>query len=114
MLTDRYLNGIPADSRAAQGRFLTADMLTDQTMRHVRALNDMARRRGQTLAQMALAWAMRDRRVTSVLVGASSVAQLEQNVGALANTSFDDDELVEIDRHAVEGGVDIWPSLRSS
>ncbi|HEX7104904.1 MAG TPA: L-glyceraldehyde 3-phosphate reductase [Acidothermaceae bacterium] len=114
MLTDRYLHGIPADSRAAQGRFLTAGMLTDQTMRHVRALNDMARRRGQTLAQMALAWALRDPRVTSVLVGASSVAQLEQNVGALANTSFDDDELVEIDRHAVEGGVDIWPSLRSS
>ena len=114
VLTDRYLNGIPAGSRAAQGRFLTADMLTDQTMKHVRALNEMARRRGQTLAQMALAWVLRDSRVTSVLVGASSVAQLDQNVGALANTSFDDDELAEIDRYAVEGGVDISPSLRSS
>jgi L-glyceraldehyde 3-phosphate reductase len=114
VLTDRYLNGIPVGSRAAQGRFLTADMLTDQTMKHVRALNGMARRRGQTLAQMALAWVLRDSRVTSVLVGASSVAQLDLNVGALANTSFDDDELAEIDRYAVEGGVDISPSLRSS
>jgi L-glyceraldehyde 3-phosphate reductase len=114
MLTDRYLNGIPADSRAAQGRFLTADMLTDQNMKHIRALNDMARRRGQTLAQMALAWAMRDPRVTSVLVGASRVAQLEQYVGALANTGFDGEELAAIDRHAVEGGIDISSGLPAS
>ncbi len=114
MLTDRYLNGVPADSRAAQGRFLTTDMLTQQNMTHIRALHDMAQRRGQTLAQMALAWAMRDPRVTSVLIGASSVAQLEQNVGALHNASFSVDELAEIDRYAVEGGINIWAGPSSS
>jgi L-glyceraldehyde 3-phosphate reductase len=108
MLTDRYLNGVPDDSRAAQGRFLTTDMLTEQNMTHIRALNEMAQRRGQTLAQMALAWAMRDPRVTSVLIGASSVRQLEQNVGALRNAEFSRDELAEIDRYAVEGGINIW------
>ena len=107
MLTDRYLDGVPADSRAAQGRFLRPDMLTEQNMTHIRALNEMALRRGQTLAQLALAWALRDPRVTSVLIGASSVAQLEQNVGALGNLSFSTDELAEIDRYAVEGGVDL-------
>jgi len=108
MLTDRYLNGVPADSRAAQGRFLTADMLTEQNMTYIRSLNEMAKRRGQTLAQLALAWAVRDPRVTSVLIGASSVAQLEQNVGALGKTTFSADELAEIDRYAVEGGINIW------
>jgi L-glyceraldehyde 3-phosphate reductase len=108
MLTDRYLNGVPADSRAAQGGFLTADMLTEQNMTYIRSLNEMAKRRGQTLAQLALAWAVRDPRVTSVLIGASSVAQLQQNVGALGNTTFSADELAEIDRYAVEGGVNIW------
>ena len=108
MLTDRYLNGVPPDSRAAQGRFLTADMLTEQNMTYIRSLNEMAKRRGQTLAQLALAWAVRDPRVTSVLIGASSVAQLQQNVGALGNTTFSADELAEIDRYAVEGGVNIW------
>ncbi len=114
MLTDRYLDGIPADSRAAQGRFLTAGMLTEQNMKHIRLLNELARRRGQTLAQLALAWAMRDPRVTSVLIGASSVAQLEQNVGALRNTSFSADELAEIDRYAVAGGINIWSGPASS
>ena len=108
MLTDRYLNGVPPDSRAAQGRFLTADMLTEQNMTYIRSLNEMAKRRGQTLAQLALAWAVRDPRVTSVLIGASSVAQLEQNVGALGKTTFSADELAEIDRYAVEGGINIW------
>ncbi|HXR43010.1 MAG TPA: L-glyceraldehyde 3-phosphate reductase [Acidothermaceae bacterium] len=108
MLTDRYLNGVPADSRAAQGRFLTADMLTEQNMTYIRSLNEMAKRRGQTLAQLALAWAVRDPRVTSVLIGASSVAQLEQNVGALGKTTFSADELAEIDRYAAEGGINIW------
>jgi L-glyceraldehyde 3-phosphate reductase len=108
MLTDRYLNGVPADSRAAQGRFLTTDMLTEQNMTYIRSLNEMAKRRGQTLAQLALAWAVRDPRVTSVLIGASSVAQLEQNVGALGKTTFSADELAEIDRYAVEGGINIW------
>ncbi len=114
MLTDRYLNGVPADSRAAQGRFLTTDMLTEQNMTHVRALSDMAQQRGQTLAQMALAWAMRDPRVTSVLIGASSVRQLEQNVGALGNADFTASELADIDRYAVEGGVNIWSGPSSS
>ena len=114
MLTDRHLNGVPADSRAAQERFLTTEMLTEQNMTHIRALNEMARRRGQTLAQMALAWAMRDPRVTSLLIGASSVRQLEQNVGALRNTAFSADELAEIDRYAVEGGINIWAAPASS
>jgi L-glyceraldehyde 3-phosphate reductase len=108
MLTDRYLDGIPADSRAAKGVFLSSDMLTEQNMTHIRALDAMAKRRGQTLAQMALAWALRDDRVTSVLLGASSVAQLEQNVGALQNLDFSADELADIDRYAVEGGINIW------
>jgi L-glyceraldehyde 3-phosphate reductase len=106
MLTDRYLNGVPSDSRAAQNTSLDPALLNEQNMRHVRALNDLAGRRGQTLAQLALAWALRDRRVTSVLVGASSVTQLEQNVAALANPSFSAEELAEIDRYASEGGID--------
>jgi L-glyceraldehyde 3-phosphate reductase len=108
MLTDRYFNGVPADSRAAQGRFLTTDMLTEQNMTYIRSLHEMAKRRGQTVAQLALAWAVRDPRVTSVLIGASSVAQLQQNVGALGKTTFSADELAEIDRYAVEGGINIW------
>jgi L-glyceraldehyde 3-phosphate reductase len=108
MLTDRYLGGVPADSRAAKGVFLTPDMLTEQTMTHIRALDAMAQRRGQTLAQMALSWALRDQRVTSVLIGASSVAQLDQNLGALGNLAFCSEELAEIDRYAVEGGIDLW------
>jgi L-glyceraldehyde 3-phosphate reductase len=108
MLTDRYLGGVPADSRAAKGVFLKPDMLTDQNMTHIRALNAMAERRGQTLAQMALSWALRDDRVTSVLIGASSVGQLDQNLGALRNLAFSADELSEIDRYAVEGGIDLW------
>ena len=108
MLTDRYLGGVPADSRAAKGVFLTPDMLTEQTMTHIRALDAMAQRRGQTLAQMALSWALRDQRVTSVLIGASSVAQLDQNLGALGNLTFSSEELAEINRYAVEGGIDLW------
>ena len=83
-------------------------MLSEDNLAHVRALNDIAERRGQNLAQMAMAWALRDPRVTSVLIGASSVAQLEENVAALGNTGFSDDELAEIDQHAVEGGIDLW------
>ena len=108
MLTDRYLGGVPADSRAAKGVFLKPEMLTEQNMTHIKALNEMAGRRGQSLAQMALAWALRDSRVTSVLIGASTVGQLEQNVGALGNLEFSPDELAEIDRYAVEGGIDLW------
>src|SRR5450755_2096800 len=108
MLTDRYLDGIPPDSRVAQNKSLDAGLLTEQNMTHVRALNKLAERRGQTLAQLALAWVLRDERVTSVLIGASSVAQLEQNVGALENLQFTPDELAEIDHYAVEGGINLW------
>jgi L-glyceraldehyde 3-phosphate reductase len=114
MLTDRYLNGIPEDSRAAQNKSLDPDMLKPQVLDHIRALNAIARQRGQTLAQLALAWALRDVRVTSLVIGASSVAQLEQNVGALGNLTFTDDELAEIDKHAVDGGVDLWAKSSTS
>jgi L-glyceraldehyde 3-phosphate reductase len=108
MLTDKYLGGVPEGSRAAQGRFLKQDFLTEENLARVRALNEIAQRRGQALAQMAIAWTLRDPRVTSALVGASSVAQLEQNVAALDNLSFSDAELEEIDRHAVDSGINLW------
>jgi L-glyceraldehyde 3-phosphate reductase len=114
MLTTKYLGGVPEGSRASQGKSLSTDLLTDEALTHVRALNDIARQRGQGLAQMALAWALRDPRVTTVLVGASSVAQLEQNVGALHHPEFSDDELAAIDRHAVDAGVDIWKGPRTA
>ncbi len=98
VLTDRYLRGVPADSRAATSRFLTPAALTEETMTRVHALNDVAGRRGQSLAQMALSWALRDPRVTSVLIGASSVRQLEDNVGALERLDFAADELADIDK----------------
>ncbi|MBP2181898.1 L-glyceraldehyde 3-phosphate reductase [Amycolatopsis magusensis] len=108
LLTDRYLNGIPEDSRAATGGALNEGMLTEENLTRVRALNEVAQRRGQSLAQLALAWALRDPRVTSVLIGASSVAQLEANVGSLDNLVFTDDELAEIERYAVEGDINLW------
>jgi L-glyceraldehyde 3-phosphate reductase len=112
MLTDKYLHGIPAGSRAAQGKSLSPDLLTDEAITHVRALNEIAAARGQSLAQMALAWALRDPRVTSVLIGASSVEQLEQNVAATGRLDFDDDELKAIDAHAVDAGIDLWATSR--
>ena len=108
MLTDRYLDGIPEDSRAARGDSFSTRLLSDENLEHVRALNEIAARRGQSLAQMALAWTLRDERVTSALIGASSVAQLEQNLAALERLDFDADELAEIDRFAQEGTVNIW------
>lgn len=108
MLTDRYLNGIPEGSRASKGRSLNPALLTEKALGQIRELNDIARGRGQSLAQMALAWALRDSRVTSVLIGASSVAQLEANVGAVSNLEFRPDELAEIERHAVESGINLW------
>jgi L-glyceraldehyde 3-phosphate reductase len=108
MLTDRYLGGIPADSRASRGGSLSPDMLSDQALEKIRALDALAGKRGQTLAQMALAWALRDPRVTSTLIGASSVAQLEANVGALDRLDFTADELAEIDRHATDSGINLW------
>jgi len=108
MLTDRYLDGIPADSRVATGGALSQDMLTDEALEHVRALNGIARERGQTLAQMAIAWTLRDPRVTSSLIGASSVKQLEDSLFAVDNLDFSDEELATIDRYAVEAGINLW------
>jgi len=111
MLTDRYLNGIPEDSRMAEGSSLSQSLLSEQNLDHIRALNGIAQARGQSLAQMALAWAARDPRVSSVLVGASSVRQLEQNLAVVTDPGalvFSDEELAAIDQHAVEGGVDLW------
>jgi L-glyceraldehyde 3-phosphate reductase len=108
MLTEKYLDGVPEDSRAAQDRFLKRDFLTDENLARVRALAEIAQRRGQSLAQLAIAWTLRDPRVTSALIGASSVEQLEQNVAALENLDFADEELAEIDRHAVDSGINLW------
>ena len=108
MLTDRYLDGIPADSRAARDDSLDPAWLHEANLERIRGLNRVAVARGQSLAQLALAWTLRDQRVTSTLVGASSVRQLEQNVGALDRLELADDELAEIDRHAGEGGVNLW------
>jgi L-glyceraldehyde 3-phosphate reductase len=110
MLTDRYLDGIPADSRAAQNTSLSPDLLTAEALGHIRALNVMAAKRGQSLAQMALAWVLRNERVTSALVGASSVKQLEANVATLDNLGFTDEELRAIDDDAVDAGINLWLS----
>ncbi|MEN3284630.1 MAG: L-glyceraldehyde 3-phosphate reductase [Solirubrobacteraceae bacterium] len=114
MLTDRYLNGIPEDSRAAREGSLSRDMLSDENLAHIRALNEIAAARGQSLAQLALAWTLRDPRVTSALIGASSVAQLEANVGALQRLDFSDEELAAIDQQAVDAGINIWEHSSSA
>ena len=114
MLTDKYLDGIPDGSRASQGKSLSTELLTDEALGHIRALDELAQNRGQSLAQMALAWALRDPRMTTVLVGASSIPQLDQNLGALENLSFSDDELRAIDEHAVDSGIDLWEGPRSA
>ena len=108
MLTDKYLGGIPEGSRASWPSSLSPELLTDAALDRIRALNEIASGRGQTLAQMALAWALRDERVTSALIGASSVAQLEDNVAALDRLGFTDDELAEIDRHATDSSINLW------
>jgi L-glyceraldehyde 3-phosphate reductase len=113
MLTDKYLNGIPEGSRATQQSSLSPDLLTDEVMEKIRALNEIAKRRGQSLAQLALAWTLRDPRVTSTLIGASSVAQLEDSLGALGNLDFSSDELKEIDRYATESGINLWAGSSS-
>jgi L-glyceraldehyde 3-phosphate reductase len=114
LLTNRYLNGVPADSRAAQGKSLSQDAISDDNLARVRALNEIAAGRGQTLAQLALAWVLRDPRMTSTLIGASSVAQLEDNVAAVQRLDLSDDELAQIDQHAVESGVDLWATARGA
>lgn len=108
MLTNKYLAGVPADSRAAQDKSLSTELLTEQNVTHIRALNDLAAQRGQTLAQMAIAWVLRDERVSSALIGASSVRQLEDSLGAVHNLAFSAEELDRIETYAVEGGINLW------
>jgi len=108
LLTDRYLAGVPEGSRASRPGSLSQKMLTEENLARIRALNEIAKRRGQSLAQMALAWTLRNPVVTSALVGASSVAQLEQNVASLNKLEFSAGELEEIDRYATESGINIW------
>jgi L-glyceraldehyde 3-phosphate reductase len=114
LLTDRYLHGVPAGSRASQPGSFSRAMLSEENLAKVRALNEIAAGRGQTLAQMALAWTLRDPRVTSAVIGASSVAQLDQNVAALENRTFSAGELAEIDRHATESGINLWAASSAS
>ncbi|MFD3451785.1 L-glyceraldehyde 3-phosphate reductase [Streptomyces sp. NPDC058691] len=108
LLTDKYLNGIPEGSRAAQGKSLDPTLITDEVVRRLRGLNDIAARRGQSLAQLALSWVLRDPRITSALIGASSVAQLEANVAAVGAPAVTAAELAEIDTFALESGVNLW------
>jgi L-glyceraldehyde 3-phosphate reductase len=112
VLTDRYLNGIPEGSRASRPGSLSRDQLNEQTLAKVRALNQIAERRGQTLAQLALAWTLRDPRMTSTLVGASSLEQLETNVATLDRLELSDDELAEVDRYATESDINIWAEAK--
>jgi L-glyceraldehyde 3-phosphate reductase len=113
MLTDKYLNGIPEESRAARDGSLSPELLSDEALARIRSLDEIAQGRGQSLAQMALAWTLRDPRVTSTLIGASSVEQLEANVGALERLDFSPEELAEIDRYAVDSGINLWAASSS-
>ena len=108
MLTSKYLDGVPADSRAAEDASLRKGFLNEANLVRLRALDAIAAGRGQTLAQMAIAWVLRDERVTTALIGASRWSQIDDSLGALDNLAFSDDELAEIDRHAVDGGIDLW------
>jgi len=108
MLTGKYLNGVPADSRAAAGATLARGFVSEENLARVRALNEIAEARGQTLAQMAIAWTLRDPRVTTALIGASRWSQIEDSLGALDNLEFAPEELAEIDRYAVESGINLW------
>ena len=108
MLTTKYLNGVPEGSRALRNGSLSADQFSEGTLTHVRALNELAAARGQTLAQLAISWVLRDPRMTSALIGASSVGQLDENLDAAAKTAFTADETATIDKHAVEAGINIW------
>ena len=113
MLTDKYLGGIPEDARAAKDGSFSRSFLTPDNLKHIRALNELAQQRGQSLAQMALAWALRDPRVTSALIGARTVKQLEDSLGALRRLEFNDDELQRIDTLANDAGIDIWKASSS-
>ncbi len=113
LLTDRYLDGVPADSRVATGGALSREMISEDRLAQVRALGAVAEGRGQSLAQLALAWALRDPRITSLVIGASSVAQLEADIAALDDLGFTDDELDAIDRHATDADVNLWATSSS-
>ena len=108
LLTDRYLDGVPEDSRVRRGEAFAENLLSEENLARVRALNEIAQGRGQSLAQMAIAWVLRDPRVSSALIGASSVEQLEQNVAALEKLDFGDEELAQIERHAQDSDINIW------
>ncbi|WP_062016536.1 L-glyceraldehyde 3-phosphate reductase [Aureimonas sp. AU4] len=108
LLSNKYLNGVPEDSRAARNGSFSSRLVTPDNIQRIQALNALAQRRGQSLAQMAIAWVLRNERVTSALIGARTVEQLDSSLDALANTSFSDDELKEVDRYATEGGIDLW------
>jgi L-glyceraldehyde 3-phosphate reductase len=110
MLTDKYLDGIPKTSRAAQGTSFDQALLTEEAIARVAALNEIAKRRGQTLAQMAVAWVLRDPRVTTALIGASRWSQVAEALAALDNTAFDQAELAEIDQYAVDNNINLWSS----
>ena len=113
LLTKKYLGGVPDDARVVRGVHFPKETLNEETLRHVRSLNGMAEERGQTLAQMAIAWVLRDPRVTSALIGARTVQQLEDSLGALQRLNFSPDELQRIDQHATDGGIDIWKASSS-
>ncbi|HZC37191.1 MAG TPA: L-glyceraldehyde 3-phosphate reductase [Sphingomicrobium sp.] len=113
LLTDKYLNGIPSDARATRAQSFSREFLNEQNLAHVRALNDLAKERGQTLAQMAISWVLRDSRVTSALIGARNVRQLEDSLAAVRNLKFSADELARIDRYATDAGIDIWKGSSS-
>jgi len=110
LLSDRYLNGVPADARAARGGSFKQDLIKPQTIEHIRALNEIAKKRGQSLAQMAIAWVLRDPRVTSALIGARTIEQLDNSLDAVNNLAFSPEELAEIDAHAQDSGINIWGS----
>jgi L-glyceraldehyde 3-phosphate reductase len=114
LLTDKYLDGVPDDSRVRRGNYFSSELITEDNIARVRALNDIAGSRGQSLAQLAISWALRDPRITSALLGASSVRQLEQNVTALDRLALDPAELEEIDQYAVDGGINLWQASSSA
>jgi L-glyceraldehyde 3-phosphate reductase len=113
LLTDKYLNGVPEDARATRAGSFSRDFLTEENLAHVRSLNELAKERGQTLAQMAIAWVLRDKRITSALIGARNVKQLEDSLAAVQRLDFSDEELELIDRYATEAGIDIWKKSSS-
>jgi L-glyceraldehyde 3-phosphate reductase len=113
MLTDKYLKGVPEDARAAHEGSLSQDLINEETLARIRGLNEIATRRGQSLAQLALAWALRDPRVTSALIGARTIEQLEMNIAAIESRSLSEDALEEIDKYAVDSGINLWEQSSS-